>query len=78
MVGIAQLLNRKVYIPNILGIVTMDNKEQFDLSNKELNIEVLKLIGIEGRTFIDIKGKDYLLIDIENALIKGIGVNCLK
>ena len=58
----------------------MTNKTQAELTNKELREEVLKIpfYYLSDRTFIRIKGRDYLLKDIEKALIKGKGVKPIQ
>ncbi len=55
-------------------------KTEFDLSIEEVRDFCLGLVGVSlsGRSFIKIKGKDYLIIDIENALIKNTGINAIK
>jgi hypothetical protein len=54
------------------------------LTNKELRDEINSIFGnmpqgyFTGKTFIKIKGADYLIADIINALTKGTGVKCIK
>ena len=52
------------------------------LAYEDLREWVLRnpLIGflLEGRSFIEINGKDYLIKDIEEALVKGKGIVPIK
>jgi hypothetical protein len=50
-----------------------------DLTSDELMRWALTIpiYSLEGRSFVSIKGKNYLLYDIEKALIKGKGVKAI-